>query len=142
LIASNIIYSYRATHLTDDQIIEGIFNELAEFLPHVRDAQLTHAKINRIPVGIYCPFPGIDAYRPSTRTPIDRFFLAGDWTQTSLPFSMESAVRSGALAAEAVLSDEGQSANLAVELQISGGLSNALEWTKFGSPQFLRGLGR
>jgi uncharacterized protein with NAD-binding domain and iron-sulfur cluster len=142
LIASNIIYSYRATHLTDDQIIEGTLNELAEFLPHVRDAQLTHAKINRIPVGIYCPFPGIDAYRPSTRTPIDRFFLAGDWTQTSLPFSMESAVRSGALAAEAVLSDEGQSANLAVELQISGGLSNALEWTKFGSPQFLRGLGR
>lgn len=142
VITSNIIYSYRAMHLTDEQIIEGTVGEIAEFLPQVADAKLTHAKINRIPVGIYCPFPGIDKFRPQTRSPIERFFLAGDWTQTGLPFSMESAVRSGALAAEAVLSDEGQSADWAREQGNLGGLSGVLEWTKLISPELLKGLKR
>ena len=42
-------------------------------------------------------------YRLDTRTPIEGFFLAGDWTRTGLPATVEGAVRSGENAAQAVL---------------------------------------
>jgi uncharacterized protein with NAD-binding domain and iron-sulfur cluster len=50
----------------------------------------------------YSPRPGIDAHRPSAITPWPRVFLAGDWTATGWPATMEGAVRSGYLAAEAL----------------------------------------
>ncbi len=50
----------------------------------------------------YSPRPGIDAYRPASVTAWPRVFLAGDWTATGWPATMESAVRSGYLAAEAL----------------------------------------
>ena len=49
--------------------------------------------------------PGIEAIRPSQRTPIDGFYLAGDWTDTGWPATMEGAVRSGYLAAQEILRD-------------------------------------
>jgi uncharacterized protein with NAD-binding domain and iron-sulfur cluster len=56
--------------------------------------------------------PGVDALRPPQRTPIDGLFLAGDWTDTGWPATMEGAVRSGYLAAEALLRRAGQPAEL------------------------------
>ncbi len=50
----------------------------------------------------YSPRPGIEAYRPSQTTAWPRVFLAGDWTATGWPATMEGAVRSGYLAAEAL----------------------------------------
>jgi len=50
----------------------------------------------------YSPRPGIDAHRPTPITPWPRVFLAGDWTATGWPATMEGAVRSGYLAAEAL----------------------------------------
>ena len=50
----------------------------------------------------YSPRPGIDAHRPSPTTAWPRVFLAGDWTATGWPATMEGAVRSGYLAAEAL----------------------------------------
>jgi zeta-carotene desaturase len=50
----------------------------------------------------YSPRPGIDLHRPHPATPWPRVFLAGDWTATGWPATMEGAVRSGYLAAEAV----------------------------------------
>ena len=50
----------------------------------------------------YSPRPGIDAYRPPQNTAWPRVFLAGDWTATDWPATMEGAVRSGYLAAEAL----------------------------------------
>jgi zeta-carotene desaturase len=44
--------------------------------------------------------PGIDRYRPSAQTPWPRVMLAGDWTATGWPATMEGAVRSGYIAAE------------------------------------------
>jgi uncharacterized protein with NAD-binding domain and iron-sulfur cluster len=51
--------------------------------------------------------PGVDQLRPTQITPLDNFFLAGDWTQTGWPATMEGAVRSGYLAAEAILNQAG-----------------------------------
>ena len=49
--------------------------------------------------------PGVEALRPPQRTPIDGLFLAGDWTDTGWPATMEGAVRSGYLAAQGILAD-------------------------------------
>src|SRR5262249_26759548 len=51
--------------------------------------------------------PGVDLLRPKQETKIRRMFLAGDWTDTGWPATMEGAVRSGYLAAEAVLRSAG-----------------------------------
>jgi zeta-carotene desaturase len=51
----------------------------------------------------FSPEPGVDRWRPSQETSIRKLFLAGDWTATGWPATMEGAVRSGYLAAEAVL---------------------------------------
>jgi uncharacterized protein with NAD-binding domain and iron-sulfur cluster len=55
----------------------------------------------------FSPKPGVDRWRPQQQTAIAKMFLAGDWTATGWPATMEGAVRSGYLAAEAVLRSAG-----------------------------------
>lgn len=112
LIASNIIYSHRADAMSDDAIIAATIAELAEFVPAAAQARIRHARIHRIDMAIPCAFPGTEQTRPDVRTPLANFFIAGDWTRTRLPASMESAVRAGWLAAEAVLHEIGRPAQL------------------------------
>ena len=51
--------------------------------------------------------PGLEAFRPANATSISNLFLAGDWTRSGWPATMEGAVRSGYLAAEAVIQSFG-----------------------------------
>ena len=102
VIATNVIYSHRAHGMDDDAIVRATVREIAEFAPEVLEAKLLHADVHRIPMAIACPKPGTETARPATRTAVPNVLLAGDWTRTHLPSSMESAVRSGFLAAEAV----------------------------------------
>ena len=115
LIASNIIYAQRAQGLNDQDIITRTLQELAEFLPQVTEARVVHSVVNRIPLAIPVPSLGSELRRPATRTWVKGLFLAGDWIQTRLPYSMESAVASGWLAAEVILDDIGAPRQLAVE---------------------------
>jgi uncharacterized protein with NAD-binding domain and iron-sulfur cluster len=55
----------------------------------------------------FSPVPGSDAYRPSHTTSWPRLFLAGDWTATGWPSTMEGAVRSGYGAAETLAASTG-----------------------------------
>lgn len=100
VIASNIIYSHRANALSDTQIIERTVAEIAEAECCVLKARVEHAIVNRIPMAIPCPSPGLEAKRPGSTTAIRGLLLAGDWTRTGLPSCMESAVYSGWSAAE------------------------------------------
>lgn len=102
LIASNAIHAHRATSLTDDQLIAQTVRELTDFAPGAARAQLLHARVHRIPMAVPAPQPGTECCRPDGTTGLDGLRLAGDWTATGLPCSMESAARSGALAAEAI----------------------------------------
>src|SRR3954471_12418460 len=104
VVASNLIYSHRAAGMDDAEIVEATRREIAEFAPRAAEARILHADVHRIPMAIACPKPGTEERRPPTRTRIPGILLAGDWTRTRLPSSMESAVRSGYLAAEAILS--------------------------------------
>jgi 15-cis-phytoene desaturase len=102
VIASNIIYSHRAAALDDEQIVSATVRELQEAFPAARRCNVRHAVVNRIPMAITCPAPGTESKRPPVRTPIEGLLLAGDWTRTELPASMESAVHSGWTAAEEI----------------------------------------
>ena len=102
VIASNVIYSHRAQGMSDEDIVTATLEEIREAFPTAERPSLRHALINRIPMAVPCPVPGSEQKRPPARTPIDGLLLAGDWTRTELPASMESAVHSGWAAAEEV----------------------------------------
>ena len=84
------------------EIIDLVLTEVREFFPAARDANLIKSTVIKEVRATYSPRPGIDAYRPPQSTPWPRVFLAGDWTATGWPATMEGAVRSGYLAAEAL----------------------------------------
>jgi uncharacterized protein with NAD-binding domain and iron-sulfur cluster len=84
------------------EIIDMAVRELAEFFPSIREAKLTKATVVKEVHATFSPAPGSDAFRPSNVTPWPRLFLAGDWTATGWPATMEGAVRSGYDAAEAL----------------------------------------
>jgi uncharacterized protein with NAD-binding domain and iron-sulfur cluster len=81
--------------------------ELREFFPGARGANLLKSTVIKEVNATYSPRPGIDQYRPQPETRWPRVFLAGDWTATGWPATMEGAVRSGYLAAEALARFEG-----------------------------------
>jgi uncharacterized protein with NAD-binding domain and iron-sulfur cluster len=88
--------------LTNDELIAAAHQELLDALPRVRSAALVRATVIREPRATFSLAPGQPA-RPATRTPLGRLVLAGDWIDTGLPATIESAVCSGHRAADAVL---------------------------------------
>jgi squalene-associated FAD-dependent desaturase len=84
------------------EIIELALAELREFFPGARDAKLVKSTVIKEVHATYSPRPGVDVYRPRPETVWPRVFLAGDWTATGWPATMEGAVRSGYMAAECV----------------------------------------
>ena len=89
------------------EIIDLALAELKEFLPAVENAKLLKGTVVKEVHATYSALPGSDAYRPESRSPWPRVFLAGDWTATGWPATMEGAVRSGYKAAESISSDLG-----------------------------------
>ena len=83
------------------QIIDLALRELAEFFPLVAEAKLLKAAVVKEVRATYSIRPQLDLLRPSPASPWPRVFLAGDWIATGWPATMEGAVRSGYMAAEA-----------------------------------------
>ena len=84
------------------EIVDLALREVREFFPAARKANLVKSTVIKEVNATYSPRPGIDAHRPTPITAWPRVFLAGDWTATGWPATMEGAVRSGYLAAEAL----------------------------------------
>jgi len=97
-----------------DQTIAQVLKELASIWPAATSAKLLQSKIVTEQHAVFSPLPGVDRLRPLQQTSVRNLFLAGDWTATGWPATMEGAVRSGYLAAEAVLSLFGKSTKLLV----------------------------
>lgn len=127
VIASNIIYSHRADGMSDEAIVDATRREIAEYLPEAAWSTLRHARVHRIPMAIPCPFPGTERKRPPTRTALPGLLLAGDWTRTGFPACMESAVRSGWLAAEQILAEAGRPRRLALGLDAREGITGLVQ---------------
>jgi zeta-carotene desaturase len=99
--------SYALLQKPRQEIIDLCLKEVHQALPAARDAKLLKATVIKEAAATFSPQPGVDRWRPTQETHIRRMFLAGDWTATGWPATMEGAVRSGYLAAEAVLRSAG-----------------------------------
>lgn len=87
---------------TNAELIAAAHAELSAAVPICREAALRRGTVIREPRATFSLAPGQPS-RPDTRTAVPRLYLAGDWIDTGLPATIESAVRSGHRAAEAVL---------------------------------------
>lgn len=90
-----------------EETIRQVWSELQQAFPQAAHALLSHARVVTEHRAVFSPLPGIDALRPSQQTSIPNLQLAGDWTQTGWPATMESAVRSGLQAARNILKERG-----------------------------------
>ena len=99
--------SYDLVEKSRQEIVDLCWREVQESLPAARSAQLVKATVVKEVAATFSPAPGCDRIRPGSRSPLPNLYLAGDWTATGWPATMESAVRSGYLAAEAILAAEG-----------------------------------
>jgi squalene-associated FAD-dependent desaturase len=88
--------------LQSSAITERILAELKRLFPAASRASVVRSRVVTEQSATFAPLPGVDRWRPNAETPIRKLFLAGDWTATDWPATMESAVRSGYLAADAI----------------------------------------
>jgi uncharacterized protein with NAD-binding domain and iron-sulfur cluster len=85
-----------------EEVLQLALSELAEFFSIVKQAQLLKAAVIKEVYATYSVLPGLDQFRPPSRTGWPRLYLAGDWTASDWPATMEGAVRSGYIAAQAI----------------------------------------
>jgi zeta-carotene desaturase len=90
------------TAMAREEVIALALREVAEFFPKVSGAKLEKAHVVKEIRATFSAEPGLETKRPLTGTAIPNLFLAGDWTRSGWPSTMEGAVRSGYKAAEAV----------------------------------------
>jgi zeta-carotene desaturase len=99
--------SYDLLQKPRQEIIDLCLDEVRHALPAARHAELVKATVIKEAAATFSPEPGVDRWRSKQETSVRGLFLAGDWTDTGWPATMEGAVRSGYLAAEAVLRSNG-----------------------------------
>jgi squalene-associated FAD-dependent desaturase len=87
---------------TNEQLIAEAFAELIDAMPSLRNARLVRGSVVREPRATFSLAPAQPA-RPRTETGLRRVVLAGDWTDTGLPATIEGAVLSGHRAADAII---------------------------------------
>lgn len=91
---------------SDEEIVEATMAELQQLFPQhfgtEHPAQLLKYKVVKTPRSVYKATPGRQNYRPSQKTPISNFYLTGDFTMQRYLASMEGAVLSGKLTAQAI----------------------------------------
>jgi squalene-associated FAD-dependent desaturase len=97
--------SYDLVAMDNAAILDAVLSDLASIWPASREATLERWRVVTEHGATFAVRPGVDAIRPPQRTAIDGLFLAGDWTATGWPATMEGAVRSGYKAAEGILAD-------------------------------------
>ena len=88
--------------LPNDDLLKIVMNDLNAMIPAAREAQMMKALVFKEKHATFAPDPASDAVRPPVQTAVPNLFLAGDWIQTGLPATIESAVISGHSAAAAI----------------------------------------
>lgn len=95
--------SHQLTGRPREEVIAEVCNELAAVWPAAGHARLLRGRVVTVPAAVFSMRPGVVRLRPPQQTPIPNLLLAGDWTATGWPATMEGAVRSGYRAAEVIL---------------------------------------
>jgi len=86
-----------------DDILNEVIGDLSSIWPETNETEVVHWRMVTENDAVFSFVPGFDELRPSQQTPFRNLFLAGDWTNTGWPSTMEGAVKSGYLAAEYLL---------------------------------------
>jgi squalene-associated FAD-dependent desaturase len=95
-------------------VLDEVLSDLRAVFPQAADAKLLRWQLITEQQAVFSVRPGLDLVRPPQQTAVPNLLLAGDWTRTGWPATMESAVRSGYLAAEAVLNRLGRPERIVV----------------------------
>jgi uncharacterized protein with NAD-binding domain and iron-sulfur cluster len=98
--------------LGHDEVQRRVVAELSRLFPRALEATLRRGRVVTEHAATFSAVPGVDRWRPAQASPLENLFVAGDWTATGWPATMEGAVRSGYLAAEALLKRVGREARL------------------------------
>ena len=98
--------AWRYADMPKQDIREMFLEEMRRVFPVARDAEVERLLIVKQPWATFRSLPGVEAHRLPSATPIANLFLAGEWVDTGWPGTMEGAVRSGRMAAQA-LSERG-----------------------------------
>jgi squalene-associated FAD-dependent desaturase len=96
----------------NEMIGQRIVEELRGLFPKAKGARVLRSRVVTEHAATFSAVPGVDRWRPKQMSPVANLLVAGDWTDTGWPATMEGAVRSGYLAAEALLAKKGKRVRL------------------------------
>jgi squalene-associated FAD-dependent desaturase len=94
--------AYRSAERPKRELVALAEQSLRRYFPAMADATVTRSLVLREPDATFASDPGAEELRPGNATPVPGLFLAGDWTNTGLPATIEGAVRSGNAAARLI----------------------------------------
>jgi uncharacterized protein with NAD-binding domain and iron-sulfur cluster len=95
--------AYRSAPKPNADLVAAAEGALRRYFPAMAGATVVRALVLREPRATFSSSPELEPLRPGPRTPVPGLYLAGDWTATGLPATIEGAVRSGEAAADAIL---------------------------------------
>jgi len=104
--------SRRLLSLSRSEILEIALSDLKDVIPSVASARLQDSVVIKEPFATFSCRAGCDVLRHDQRTALTNLFIAGDWTNTGWPPTMEGAVRSGYRCAELILEAEGRKVSI------------------------------
>jgi squalene-associated FAD-dependent desaturase len=95
--------AFRSAGKTNGELVSAAVAALARYFPAMAGARITRSLVLREPAATFASTPELEALRPDAATPVAGLVLAGDWTATGLPATIEGAVRSGERAARRLI---------------------------------------
>jgi hydroxysqualene dehydroxylase len=98
--------AYRSSPKPNAELLAAAVAALRRYFPAMASATVTRSLVMREPEATFSAGPETESLRPPSVTPVGGLFLAGDWTATGLPATIEGAVRSGREAARVLQSSE------------------------------------
>jgi zeta-carotene desaturase len=93
--------------MSNEAIVQHALKQIHDLFPSSRELNMTWSNVVKLAQSLYRENPGMDPYRPTQKTPISNFFLAGSYTAQDYIDSMEGATISGKQAAQAILEPTG-----------------------------------
>jgi uncharacterized protein with NAD-binding domain and iron-sulfur cluster len=106
-ICISVSAAWEYIDLSREELAQKFIEEMALAFPIAKGAKVTSSVVVKQRHATFRCLPGANDIRPGSNTPIPNLFLAGEWTRTGWPSTMESAVRSGYNAAQAIFCREG-----------------------------------
>ena len=105
-ITAVISGAYKYIHLTKYELVSLAIKDLTEVFPKIKTAVLKHSLVIKEKRATFSASSEVEQYRPNHETPVENLFLAGDWTNTGLPATIEGAVQSGFECARLIIERE------------------------------------